>query len=110
MATITFRRIERGVPISQEALSGLMHSPVIIRIVRVMDIASLSTLELLEYNITKQDIKFAFINGVIELDLNYLNANPDPSIVSRIVDGQYDYWNSRKFKLSELGLYMLSCL
>ena len=58
--------------------------------------------------LTKQDIKFSFINGVTELDPNYINTNPDPSIVSRIVDGKYDYWKSRKFRLSELGLHILT--
>jgi hypothetical protein len=110
MATIMFRRVEHGLPVSEETLCQLMQNPEIIRIVRVMDIASLSTLELLEYGLTRHDIRFAFVNGVIELDPNYLNANSDPSIVTRIVDGQYDFWTSRKFKLSELGLYMLSCL
>lgn len=107
MTNMLERRMEYGIPASHETMEWLLHNESARKVVRLMDIASLSTLELLEFGVTKQDIVFAFVNGVLEIDTRYINANPDPSVVSRIVDGRYDYWNSRKFVLSRLGLQLL---
>lgn len=75
-----------------------------------MDVCSLSTLELIEHGLTKEDIRFSFVNGVTELDPRYAMAVPDQTIVSLLVDGKYDFWNRRKFRLSGLGLFLLGCL
>ena len=109
MATVLHRH-EYGLPASRETIEHHLHNETAIRIVTVIDIASLSTLELLEYGLTKQDIQFAFVNGLVDLDMRYINAEPDPTTVSRIVNGKYDYWNSRKFVLSSLGLFLLESL
>jgi len=45
-----------------------LHTAMIVRIVSVLDIASLSIPELLEYNLTLNDINYALINGVIAVD------------------------------------------
>ena len=110
MATVLQRRHEYGTPTSQETVWYYLHNETAVRIVTIMDIASLTTLELLEYGLTKQDIQFAFAHGLIQIDMKYINAEPDPATVSRIVNGKYDYWNSRKFVLSNLGLYVLESL
>jgi len=101
-------RHEKKLPASEEFIEQLLRHPSIVRIVTVMDIASLSTLELLEMGATKADIKYAFVNGVIELDPITLSMAPNPEVVDMIVNGHYDYWNSRKFRLTEeLGLFIL---
>ena len=42
-----------------------MSRPIIVRIVTILDITSLSILELLEYDLTIKDINFSMANGVI---------------------------------------------
>jgi len=42
---------ERSIPIEPVHLTGLIRNPVIVRIVGILDLASLSILELLEYNL-----------------------------------------------------------
>ena len=99
---------ERKLPASEEFIEQLLRNPSIVRIVTVMDVASLSTLELMELGVTKTDIYYAFVNGVIELDPIALSMPPTPEVVETIANGHYDYWNSRKFRLTEeLGLFVL---
>ena len=45
--------------IDSEALTKLLRDPIIVRIVSIIDIASLSILELLEYDLTHRDINYA---------------------------------------------------
>jgi hypothetical protein len=54
--------------IDSDQLTKLIRDPIIIRIVSVLDIASLSILELLEYNLTRKDINYALSSGVIAVD------------------------------------------
>jgi hypothetical protein len=54
--------------IDSDRLTKLIRDPIIIRIVSVLDIASLSILELLEYNLTRKDINYALSGGVIAVD------------------------------------------
>lgn len=53
------------ITIDSDQLTKLLRDPIIVRIVSVLDIASLSILELLEYNLTRKDINYALSNGVI---------------------------------------------
>ena len=50
-----------------DQLTKLIRDPIIVRIVSVLDIASLSILELLEYNLTRKDINYALSSGVMLL-------------------------------------------
>ena len=50
------------VPIDRVTLSELMSRPIIVRIVTILDITSLSILELLEYDLTIKDINFSMAN------------------------------------------------
>lgn len=54
--------------IDSEQLTKLLRDPVIVRIVSVLDIVSLSILELLEYDLTRRDINHALSSGVIAID------------------------------------------
>jgi hypothetical protein len=57
-----------SIKIDSDQLTKLLRDPIIVRIVSVLDIASLSILELLEYNLTRKDINYALLNGVIIVD------------------------------------------
>jgi hypothetical protein len=54
--------------IDSDQLTKLIRDPIIVRIVSIVDIASLSILELLEYNLTRKDTNYALLNGVIAVD------------------------------------------
>jgi hypothetical protein len=56
------------ITIDSDQLTKLIRDPIIIRIVSELGIASLSILELLEYNLTRKDINYALLKGVIVVD------------------------------------------
>ena len=60
--------MSKKVPIDLVALTELMRSPIILRIVAILDITSLSILELFEYRLTLKDVNYAMANGVITDD------------------------------------------
>jgi hypothetical protein len=51
-----------------ETMTKLLKDQIIVRIVTVLDIASLSILELLEYGFTRKDINHALASDVMEID------------------------------------------
>lgn len=51
-------------PIDRLAMSNLISKPIVVRIVTIVDITSLSILELFEYGLTLKDINFS-PNGII---------------------------------------------
>src|SRR5690348_2299470 len=59
---------KQNMPIDQVHLTELIGNPVIVRIVSILDLASLSILELHEYNLERKDINFALSEGVITID------------------------------------------
>jgi hypothetical protein len=59
---------DRKIPIDQVHLTELIRNPVIVRIVSILDLASLSILELLEYNLERRGINYAMSEGVIAVD------------------------------------------
>lgn len=104
-------RQERKLPTSEEFTEQLLKHLSIVRIVTVMDVASFSTLELLELGVTKTDIQYAYANGVIELDPVAVSRTPSPEVVEIMANEHYDCWNNRKFRLTEeLGLFILEAL
>lgn len=104
-------RQERKLPTSEEFTEQLLKHLSIVRIVTVMDVASFSTLELVELGVTKTDIQYAYANGVIELDPIAVSRTPSPEVVEIMANEHYDHWNNRKFRLSEeLGLFILEAL
>ena len=56
------------VPLDMGVISELMRTPLIIRIVTILDITSLSILELFEYDLTLKDINYSMANGIISYD------------------------------------------
>ena len=58
-----------------EQITEFLKDPIIVRIVRILDITSLSILELLEYDLTRKDINHALSNGVIKIDKSASSAS-----------------------------------
>ncbi len=106
------------ITIDSDQLTKLTRDPIIIRIVSVLDIASLSILELLEYNLTRKDINYALLNGVIAVDKSvaassspattYEDTHPIQDL-NILVSGDFYFHNflSSKVKLTDVGLYIL---
>ena len=97
------------IPIDKVTLSQLMSRPIIIRIVSILDITSLSILELLEYGLTLKDINYSMANGVIGYDKATKRLGTEETTALGIPltgDYYYNFLNS-KVKLTELGLYIL---
>lgn len=54
--------------IDPDRLTKLLRDPIVIRIVTVLDIVSLSILELLEYGISRKDVSYALANDIVMFD------------------------------------------
>ena len=99
-------------PIDMNAISELMRRPVIIRIVSILDITSLSILELIEYGLTLKDINYSMANGVICYDKIFKPISDEEykSLgIPMTGDYYYNHLNS-KVKLTEIGLYILESI
>jgi hypothetical protein len=105
--------------IDPEQITKLLRDPIIVRIVSVLDIASLSILELLEYNLTRKDINYALLNGVIAVDksaaASSTTAYEDTQHIQDLnilVSGDFYFHNflSSKVKLTDVGLYILESI
>ena len=104
--------MSEALPTDMNTLSELMRKPVIIRIVSILDVTSLSILELLEYGLTLNDVNYSMTNRVITYQ--------EPRIV--LVAEDYSglgidqtpdyYYNSlrNKVMLTEIGLYILESI
>src|SRR6266498_165753 len=98
-------------PIDRVALSDLMRRPIIVRIVTILDITSLSILELLEYGLTLNDINFSMANGVIAYDKATKRVSSEETALGIPLIGDYYYhFLNSKVKLTELGLYILDTI
>jgi len=96
-----------------------MRNTVIVRIVSILDLASLSILELLEYNLERKEINYALSEGVIGIDKttspsSTFQLNPPQTMgeYDILLSGDsyfYDFLNS-KVRLTELGLYILDSI
>ena len=104
--------MSKKLPIDLVALTELMRSPIILRIVAILDITSLSILELFEYRLTLKDVNYAMANGVITYD------NPARPLGTEEVsalgipltgDYYYSFLNS-KVKLTEVGIHILDSI
>jgi hypothetical protein len=101
---------ERYVPIDQVHLTELIRNPVLVRIVSILDLASLSILELLEYNLERREINYALSEGVITIDRRKPTeiAHEDNILLSG--DSYFFNFLNSKVRLSELGLYILNSI
>lgn len=103
--------MSEGIPIDNVTLSRLMNTPTIVRIVSVLDITSLSILELFEYNINLGDIIFALTNGVLAYDNPARIASSEHDILEIVPNANlYFAFVRRKVKLTRLGLYVLESI
>jgi hypothetical protein len=110
---------ERDMPIEPVHLTELIRNPVIVRIVSILDLASLSILELLEYNLERREINYALSEGVIAIDkttspssssqLHPTEMRQKDNILLRGDSYFYDFLNS-KVRLTELGLHILDSI
>lgn len=99
-------------PIDLTALTELLKRPIILRIVTILDITSLSILELFEYRLTLKDVNHAMANGVITYDKP---AKPlgteEVSALGIPLTGDYYYsFLNSKVKLTELGIHILDSI
>ena len=109
-----------SIKIGSDQLAKLLRDPIIVRIVSVLDIASLSILELLEYNLTRKDINYALLNGVIIVDKSAAAASSTTTYedtqsiqdLNVLVSGDFYFHNflSSKVKLTDVGLYILESI
>ena len=106
-----FYTMNERIPIDKATLSDLMSRPIIVRIVTILDITSLSILELFEYGLTINDINFSMANGAIAYDKAAKRVFNEETALGIPLSGDY-YYNflSSKVKLTELGLYILDTI
>jgi hypothetical protein len=99
-------------PIDLVAVTELMRSPIIVRIVSILNITNLSILELLEYSLTLRDLNYSITNGVICYYKPTKSIGTEETTALGIPltgDYYYNFLNS-KVKLTELGLYILDSI
>lgn len=94
------------------AITKLMTTPVIIRIVTVLDVTSLSVLELLEYGLSLSDINYSLENRVTSFDkpTKQLNSQKFSALGIPIIGDYYYNLLKSKVKLTEVGLYILGTI
>jgi hypothetical protein len=99
--------MSENIPIDETHLTELIRNPTVVRIVSILDLASLSILELLEYNLDRREINYALSERVIAID----KLATSSSASSILLSGDY-YYNflSSKVRLTELGLYILDSI
>ncbi len=95
----------KAAPVSAEEMTKLMRDPVIVKMVTILDISSLSVLELLEYGLTKADINYGLTKGIIKIELGSL---PQEGLLVA-GDTYYQQFLNSKVTLTELGRYILDC-
>jgi len=110
---------DRKIPIDPVHLTELIRNPVIVRIISIVDLASLSILELLEYNFKRREISYAMSEGVIAIDiidspsssseLHNTEMIQEDNILLRGDSYFYNFLNS-KVRLTELDLYILESI
>jgi len=98
-------------PIDRVALTKLLNTPAVIRIVTILDITSLSILELFEYDISIGDIIYSMVNGVITYDNSALASTTEERLFSIPTNPPHYYaFVRRTVKLTDLGIYILESL
>lgn len=103
--------MDERLPIDSVTLSKLMHTPAVIRIVNILDITSLSILELFEYDISIGDVIYSMANGVITYDMSAMAPTTEDSLLGVPPNPHlYNAFVRRKVKLTEIGLYILDSI
>jgi hypothetical protein len=104
--------MSEALPTDMNTLTELMRKPVIIRVVSILDITSLSILELLEYGLTLNDVSYSMTNRVICYEEPRLVLVAEDYSGLGIRQTPDYYYNSlrNKVKLTEIGLYILESI
>lgn len=91
---------------ADEQIKELLTDNSITKIVKIIDNASLSILELLEFGITRKEVNHALANDIIRFDKT--PEKPPTDEYGAVAGGDYyfSFLNS-KVKLTELGLFIL---
>lgn len=94
--------------VSAESLMEVMKDSALVRLVTIIDISSMSVLELLESGFTRQEVSRALAKGVIV----YETETPQTKTVGEAFEsGDYFFQMlNTKVRLTELGLYVLDCI
>jgi hypothetical protein len=108
---------DRKIPIDPFHLTELIRNPVIVRLVSILDLANLSILELLEYDLERREISYALSEGVIVIDKTTSTSSSQLHPTEMMEEGNillidsyfYDFLNS-KVRLTDLGLYILDSI
>lgn len=99
-----------AIQLNHNAISGLLSDPIMTRMVTVVNLTSLSILELLEYGFTRKDVSRAMAKDVIEFDKPFASEMPsEHDVVNQVLETGDRYFEllSRKVRLAKLGLFML---
>jgi hypothetical protein len=98
--------------IDSVAITELMKNPTIVRIVTILDITSLSLLELFEYGLRLKDVNAAMVNGIIHYEKPMKPSRTEEITALGIpITGDYYYsFLNSKVKLTDLGLHILDSL
>ncbi len=103
--------------IDADRLTKLLRDLIVIKIVTVLDVVSLSILELLEYGITRKDISRSLAEEIITFDKSTImhddvSSNFPLTEKDVIASGDYYFYNflNSKVKLTELGLFILDTI
>lgn len=103
--------------IDSDRLTKLLRDPIVIKIVTVLDVVSLSILELLEYSITRKDISQSLAEEIITFDKSTIihddvSSNFPLTEKDIIASGDYYFYNflNSKVKLTEIGLFILDTI
>lgn len=89
-----------------EESKELLNDPAIVRIVKVLNIASLSILELLEFGITRKEVNHALAKDIITFDRTPEKQPTNEYGAVATGDYYFNFLNS-KVKLTDLGIFIL---
>lgn len=94
--------------VSAESLMEVMKDSALVRLVTIIDVSSMSVLELLESGFTRQEVSRALAKGVIA----YETGTPQAKTVGEAFEsGDYFFQMlNTKVRLTDLGLYVLDCI
>jgi hypothetical protein len=105
---------EHYLPINQVQLTEFIRNPVIVRIASILDLASLSILELLEYNLELREINYALSEGVIAIEkIGFQTTSFVQEQEANIpLRGDFYFYNflNSKVRLTELGVFILDSI
>lgn len=89
----------------EDQIKDMLKDPLVSRLVKIIDLASLSMLELLEFGVTQKEINHALASRIIAFDKP---PREGPVMTGQPAGGDYyfEFLNS-KVKLTELGIHLL---